>query len=372
MTTAQLERRLTGLCPPRIEPGPHRDACRARLLAPRGATKQERRRRYGRVLLLGIAGAGVLAAGAMFVARGRIVRMAGLRSAPMQADSFVDVDARYREEVRRLWENGGAELIDRTQTDYLTRYDVRFRLHDGTTLVRRMGQPPDPAKRREIAALIAAGQGRVVGTRHLDGGSLLYVSEYTLSDGELFRQSDPMPPLSEAARQAAQEFVRQQHAARQGRVLHVSPEGNRLVEYRLPDGRPITVGEAPPGPEQTPPSPELTPEREAEIFAMKCRGEGRLISQGFTPAGSGYSVEYTLADGTKFVIGMERPVMSDADWARARTAAQALWARGQYERGTVTGLDGEQVPVIRMTLPGGYQAVIVDSPTERQQVWGLP
>ena len=119
------------------------------------------------------------------------------------------------------------------------------------------------------------------------------------------------------------------------------------------------------------PPAALTPAREAEIHAQQSRGEGKFIVQSLTAGGAAYIVEYQLADGTVFRVGDDRPVMSDAEWERTRAEAQRLYAAGQYERNTVTGLDGTSVPVIEMTLSSGYHAVIPDNPTVIHFTWGL-
>jgi hypothetical protein len=279
---------------------------------------------------------------------------------------FAGVDPAHRDELIALWKSGQVTLLDKLADtpDLPSRYVIRFDFQDGTSYTTKINEHPNPPVREEWRQIRDAGGGELVSLRRLPSGMVGYIVRYVLSDGETLQYFDGLPPMSKAQRTAAYEYVTQQLESGAGTIVGSSTD-MAIVEVTLPDGSPFTQFVRQPYPRA-----ELTAARQDEISEMIALGKGDFKEQLFSEQGSGYVVEFTLSDGSFFRMGHCRPVMTDAQWDAARAEAAALYAAGQYTRETVTGVGGQPVEVLVMTLSTGYVAKIGDV-AEIRQLWGI-
>jgi hypothetical protein len=372
MNHEQLDQDLLALEVPTIAPGPHMDVLRQRL-APRWRASRGRMSRGRRIALFaGITLASLLAAAAGTYTYHRYVFATATgdggwsEGEASDEEAFADADPAYRDEMIALWNSGQATLLEQRESSAgITVYRVRFDFQDGTSWTTGIDDHPNPAARAEWRQIRDAGGGELVSQHRFPDGSLQYVIRYVLSDGQEAKRFSAVPPMSKAERFAAYDYVTEQVKTGGGTILGTTSNGLVIVEFTLPDGSPFTNYQ-----QQPYPRPELTEARQDEISQMIALGQGEFKGQFFSEQCSGYTVEYTLSDGSVFQIGGGRPVMTDGEWSAARAEAAALYAVGQYTRETVTAVDGQAVEIIVMTLSNGYVAKIRDVPMMRS-LWGI-
>ncbi len=379
MNAEQLDQDLLALSVPTLAPGPHMQALANRLSPLWGAASRGRMSRRRRIALFaGITLASLLAAAAGTYTYRHYVFASSTgdggwsEGETSDEELFENADPAHRDEMIALWKSGQVTLLETKESSAgVTVYVVRFDFQDGTSKTMRMGDPPDPAARAEWRQIRDAGGGELVSLHRFPDGSAQYVVCYVLANGEETKQFSNVPPMSKAQRFAAYDYVTQQIKAGGGTIVGSATNGWLVVEFTLPDGHLFTQYEEPPYlPPPPPPPPELTEARQDEISQMIALGQGNLKGQFFSKECSGYTVEYTLSDGSVFRIGGGRPVMTDGEWSAARAEAAALYAAGQYARETVTGVGGQPVEVLVMTLSTGYIAKIRDVAAIRE-LWGI-